>query len=107
MQIFQRAELALKMKLYLAEQAKKRQATSTGGASPQLVMKSRQAEKGKTNKKLAEIANVGQNTIEKASVILNRGTDDQKRRAREGGRGNTIHKATVIHNKNFLKEPRQ
>ena len=55
--------------MYAAE-AKKRQATSTGGANPQLVQKSSQAaDAGKTRDKIAAIAGVSHDTIRKVRVI--------------------------------------
>ena len=43
----------------IAAKAKERQATSTGGASPQLRENSREAEKGRTDESLAQIAGIG------------------------------------------------
>lgn len=62
------------------KQAKERQATSTGGANPQLVPKLAQAENNpsanKTNTKLANLAGVGKETYRMGAKILN--SNDEK-----------------------------
>lgn len=62
------------------KQAKERQATSTGGANPQLVPKLVQAENNpsanKTNTKLANLAGVGKETYRMGAKILN--SDNEK-----------------------------
>lgn len=65
-----RGVLALQLKPLYAAEAKRRQATSTGGANPQLVQKSSHAdESGKTRDKLAEIAGISHDTLRKVELI--------------------------------------
>lgn len=67
---YARSVLALQLEGLYAAEAKKRQATSTGGANPQLVQKSSQAaDAGKTRDKIASIAGVSHDTIRKVRVI--------------------------------------
>lgn len=74
---FQRSEIALQLEDLLKEQAKERQATSTGGANPQLVKNSAQAEtndvrsteQGKTRNAIAKTAGVSHDTVKKVKDI--------------------------------------
>lgn len=81
---YERAKLALQLKPILQEEAKKRQATSTGGENPQLVPKSAQAEKGRVRDELAKIAGVGHDTIEKVQVIEKSATPEEKQQLSRG-----------------------
>lgn len=71
---YQRAELTFVLEPLIAAKAKERQATSTGGANPQLRENSHEAEKGRTDESLAQIAGVSSNTIRRAKVIKEQGT---------------------------------
>lgn len=66
---FQRAELALVYKPAIEAEARRRQATSTGGSSPQLRPTLDKAEPVDTKKELAEMANISHGTIAKAMKI--------------------------------------
>lgn len=66
---FHRAELVRVLEPLVAAKAKERQATSTGGVNPQLRENSREAEKGRTDETLAQIAGISTNTIRRAKVI--------------------------------------
>ena len=91
LQKFQGSELALRMEEAVAAKAKARQATSTGGATPQLLQKSEKAEPVHTDEALARMAGVSRDTIQKTRTILKEGTEEQKQRARAGGKGNTVN----------------
>ena len=82
---YQRSELALRTEPLLREAAKKKQATSTGGHAPQLLETSRKAEKRiHTDKELASLAGVSDNTIRKARRIVRDADDAVKRELRQG-----------------------
>ena len=82
---YQRSELALRTEPLLREAAKKKQATSTGGQEPQLLETSRKAEKKiHTDKELASLAGVSDNTIRKARRIVRDADDAVKRELRQG-----------------------
>ena len=83
---YQRSELALRTEPLLREAAKKNQATSTGGQGPRLLETSRKAEKRiHTDKELASLAGVSDNTIRKARRIV-RDADDSQAAPRFGQR---------------------
>lgn len=88
---FQRSELALKMKNVIQAKAKEKQATSTGGINPQLLQISEKAEPIHTDEELSKLAGVSRDTIRKAEKIIVEGNDEQKERARTGGKGNTVN----------------
>ena len=82
---YQRSELALRTEPLLREAAKKNQATSTGGQEPRLLETSRKAEKKiHTDKELANLAGVSDNTIRKARRIVRDADDAVKRELRQG-----------------------
>ena len=82
---YQRSELALRTEPLLREAAKKNQATSTGGQEPRLLETSRKAEKKiHTDKELASLAGVSDNTIRKARRIVRDADDAVKRELRQG-----------------------
>ena len=82
---YQRSELALRTEPLLREAAKKKQATSTGGQEPRLLETSRKAEKRiHTDKELANLAGVSDNTIRKARRIVRDADDAVKRELRQG-----------------------
>ena len=76
----QKISIAEKYRPIYEKQAKERQATSTGGANPQLVPRLVQAETNpsanKTNTKLANLAGVGKETYRMGAKILN--SDNEK-----------------------------
>lgn len=78
----QKIAIAEKYRPIYEKQAKKRQATSTGGANPQLVPKLAQAETNpsvnKTNTKLANLAGVGKETYRMGAKILNSNNEKLK-----------------------------
>ena len=82
---YQRSELALRTEPLLREAAKKKQVTSTGGQEPRLLETSRKAEKRiHTDKELANLAGVSDNTIRKARRIVRDADDTVKRELRQG-----------------------
>ena len=81
---YQRSELAIKYEPMIRKIAAKRQATSTGGAEPQLVQNSAQAEKGKTRDKLAKLAGVSHDTINKVRKINESANESTKKKLRTG-----------------------
>ena len=82
---YQRSELALRTEPLLREAAKKKQVTSTGGQEPRLLETSRKAEKRiHTDKELASLAGVSDNTIRKARRIVRDADDEVKRELRQG-----------------------
>lgn len=81
---YERARLALQLKPLLAEEAKKRQATSTGGANPQLTQKSAEAGKGEVRDELAKAAGVSHDTIHKVEVIEEKAAPEVKEQLRKG-----------------------
>ena len=86
---FQRNEIALKYESLIAERMKERQATSTGGRSPQLMTKWSEADKPKsttTRKELSKITGTSEGSIQRTKLILDKGTPEQIQRAREGGK---------------------
>lgn len=73
----QRIAVAEKYRPIYEKQAKERQATSTGGANPQLTPNLVEADKtnnrseNETNSKLAKIANVGTGTVARYDRVMN------------------------------------
>ena len=84
---FQRAELALKLKPAVEKKAKERQGARNDLNIPQKTAESR---KGESRDELAAIAGISHDTLKKAEVIKEKGTPEQLKRAREGGKGNKI-----------------
>jgi hypothetical protein len=82
---YQKGELALRFEPLLKAQAKERQATSTGGKNPQLVKNPAQADSvGRTRKKIADIAGVSHDTIEKIKKLATSADAETKQRLRRG-----------------------
>ena len=81
---YQKGELALRFEPLMKAQARERQATSTGGESPQLTQNSAEAEKGETRKKLADIAGVSHDTIKKVKKLASSADAETKQRLRRG-----------------------
>lgn len=67
---FQRTEIALQLEEIYAAEAKARQATSTGGAAPQLKENLPEAEKTQVRDKIGEIAGVSGKQVDKIKTIL-------------------------------------
>ena len=86
----QRIAVAEKYRPIYERQAKERQATSTGGANPQLTPNLVEADKNtnrsenETNSKLAKIANVGKETYRQAKRVLDSNDEDLKQRVLSG-----------------------
>lgn len=66
---YQKSVLALQLEPLYAAEAKRRQATSTGGAHPQLSQKSDEAASMRTDERLAQVAGVSRDTIRKVKAI--------------------------------------
>lgn len=66
---YDRSVLALKLEPLYAAEAKRRQATSTGGTHPQLLQNSAKAEPLHTDEQLAKLAGTSRDTIRKVKVI--------------------------------------
>ena len=90
---FQRSELALKLKPMIQARAKERQKEYHGNQYESgKVQKSAQVQsKTKSRDELAKIAGVSHDTIEKVSLIKEKGSEEQVERARRGGKGNSIN----------------
>ncbi len=67
----QKAMIGRKLKAPLHDEAKKRQATSTGGTTPQLVENLPQAEKGKARDQAAALVGVSGRLIDMADKVVN------------------------------------
>jgi hypothetical protein len=86
----QRIAVAEKYRPIYERQAKERQATSTGGATPQLTPNLVEAEKvrnrsnNETNAKLAQVAGVGKETYRMGAKVLNSNNEDVKKRVLSG-----------------------
>ena len=89
---YQRGELALKFEPLLKAEARSRQATSTGGDTPQLTQNSAEAgTKGETRKQLGKLAGVSHDTIKKVKKLSESADDETKDKLRRGEI--TVHKA--------------
>ncbi len=89
---YQRSELALRIKQIVQIRAKENIGGFKGnqyasGSS----QKSDTNQKIRTDDELAKLAGVSRDTIHKTELIINEGTDEQKKRARLGGKGNSIN----------------
>lgn len=92
---FQRNEVALKYEQIIAEQMKKRM--SEMGKIGAVITNSGGGSNGHTpvnpstkRKELAKIAGTSEGSIQRSKLILEKGTQEQISRAREGGAGNTV-----------------
>ena len=103
---FQRGELALKYGPLLRKKASQRQATSSGGANPQLVPNLAQADmKGRAREELAKMAGVSHGTLDKVKQLDANADEETKRKLRAGEL--SIHKAyTDLKNKEHEGETR-
>ena len=87
--LFQRAEIALKMKSVLVVQAKERQRGGQGGIL--LSQNSGQAN-GKTERELARRAGLSHDTIRKTEFLLDHADEETKARLRSTKKETSIHK---------------
>lgn len=65
----QKACLAVELEEFFAKEAKKRQATSTGGRTPQLKATLPEAAKGQARDQAAAVVGVGGRTVSKAKAV--------------------------------------
>ena len=77
---FQRAELALRLKPVVAEKAKENQREAGGAVKDKLP----KAEKTSTREELGKIAGVSGKTIDRAEIILTKGTKENIQEVRDG-----------------------
>ena len=82
------AQMAMVVEKQVAVEAKERQATSTGGAHPQLSSNLNEAEPIRTASKAAESIGVSENTYRDMKLVVEKGSDEQIERMNMGGRGN-------------------
>lgn len=97
---YDRAALALKLEPLYAAEAKRRQATSTGGAHPQLSQKSDEAAPIRTDERIAKLAGVSRDTIRKVKEIENQANSGNEtaitvREELRSGAKKSIHGAYV------------
>lgn len=97
---YQKSVLALQLEPLYAAEAKRRQATSTGGAHPQLSQKSDEAASMRTDERLAQVAGVSRDTIRKVKAIEteaakgNEAAIEARQKLMDGG-SSSIHGAYV------------
>ena len=90
---FQRSELAMKMKNVIQAKAKEKQEANL----KQNITVSQKSDERyiknpmRTDEELSKLARVSRDTIRKAEKIIVEGNDEQKERARTGGKGNTVN----------------
>ncbi len=102
---YQRSLVGLKYESFYREQARKRQATLTGGSSPQLRQNSAEAEKGKAMDKLGKMVGVSRDTLAKVKELDANADADTKEQLRRGEV--SIHRAyTELKNKEHEGETR-
>jgi hypothetical protein len=80
----QRAIVAARLKQRLAEAARKRLATSTGGASPRPVAKLPEAEMGRARDQAAALVSVSPRSVQSACKVLDRGIPELARAVERG-----------------------
>lgn len=88
---FQRSELALKMKNVIQAKAKEKQAEFHGNQYKSGLLQKSDKVQIHTDDELSKLAGVSRDTIRKAEKIIVEGNDEQKERARTGGKGNTVN----------------
>jgi len=98
---YQRSVLALKLEEIIAAKAKENQATSTGGAHPQLCQNSDKAAID-TKKELAKVARVSHDTIAKVKKIESKASPEQKEKLAKGEA--TINQVYVQVHRQEVKE---
>ncbi len=89
---FDRGELALKMKELIAARARVKQATSTGGANPQLLTTLSKGVPINTRSEIAKIAGISEGTIAKVATILQKGSPEQISKLKSGDPNTSINK---------------
>ncbi len=99
---FSRAELALKQKEYLANEAKERQGTRTDLENSNIVQNSTQ---GRTVEHLSKIANVSRDTIQRTEYIQNNSSQSDIDELRQGTKSiNKVYTETRSNNDSQYKE---
>ena len=93
-----RVELALMFEESVKAKAKERQQGGQGGV---LLSQKFDEAKIRTDEELAKMADVSRGTLRKGKKILEEGTEEQKERMRQGGKGNSI---SAIHDEIKNKE---
>lgn len=88
---FQRSELALKTKNVIQAKAKEKQAEFHGNQYKSGLLQKSDKVQIHTDDELSKLAGVSRDTIRKAEKIIVEGNDEQKERARTGGKGNTVN----------------
>ncbi len=81
---YQRSQIGLKYESFYREQAKKRQATLSGGSNPQLLQNSAEAEKGNAMDKLGKMVGVSRDTLAKVKELDANADDRTKEKLRKG-----------------------
>lgn len=83
---YQRGELVMRFEPLLKAQARERQATSTGGSTPQLRQNSGEAEKAHptTDRELGKLAGISHDTIHKVKKLSESVDDGTKEKLRRG-----------------------
>lgn len=79
----QKLELAIAKGTFYANKAKQNQATSTGGANPQLKPKLAQAKPILTNSEIAKETSYEKETIRKAKIVFTEGSEELKQAVRD------------------------
>jgi len=88
---YQRSLIGLKYESFYREQARKRQATLSGGNNPQLLQNSAEAEKGNAMDKLGKMVGVSRDTLKKVKELDAGADEGTKEQLRKGGV--SIHRA--------------
>ena len=88
---FQKAELVLRLKPIVQEKAKENCVSGGGDKKTGLQISGYPINPIRTDKELAKLAGVSHDTIYKAEIIKNEGTEEQIQRARQGGKGNSVN----------------
>ena len=102
---YQRSLIGLKYESFYRDQAKKRQATLTGGSNPQLLQNSAEAEKGNAMDKLGKMVGVSRDTLKKVKELDAGADEGTKERLRKGEV--SIHRAyTDLKNREHAGETR-
>lgn len=80
-----RAELAIKLQPLIAEKAAKRKSDNGGDKTrPEVVTLPPPVEKSKTRAELAKLAGIGERTLDKAKVVLEKATPEVVQKVRSG-----------------------
>ena len=89
---YQRSELAIRLKPLVEMKAKENQKLSEGrGKKGCQISDNLIQNKIDTKKELAKLAGVSHDTLKKSEVIKEAGTPEQKKRASQGGKGNSVN----------------